>query len=75
MTTSHKAALSLLITVLLFGAFAALAFTGLFDLIEARFYNPAVSGSVLREVTANAEEIDSFLGELQIRFSDTLKNQ
>ena len=74
MTTSQKAALSLLISVLLFGAFTALTYTGLFDLIEARFYNPSITNSLNREISRNAETIDGFLIELQTRFSGTLKD-
>jgi len=73
-TTSQKAALSLLISVVLFGAFTALTFTGLFDLIEARFYNPSIANSLTREITRNADAIDDFLTELQTRFSGTLKD-
>jgi len=71
-TTSQKAALSLLISVLLFGGFTALAFTGLFDLIETRFYNPTITSSMTREITQNADSIDKYLTELQTRFSQTL---
>ena len=72
MTTSHKVALSLLISVLLFGLFTVLAFTGLFDLMEARFYNPSKTASITNDLTRNANEIDKFLAETQARFSDTL---
>jgi len=72
-TAPQKAALSLLITTILFGAFAALAFTGLFDLIEARFYNPTITTSMTREVTRNTELVDTFFSELKSRFSDTLE--
>ena len=74
MTTSQKAALSLLISVLLFGAFAALAYTGLFNLIEARFYNPSITSSVAHEITRNGDAIDSYFTELQTSFSGTLKD-
>ena len=43
MNVGQKASLSLLIAVLLFAAFSVAAFSGLFDVIESRFYNPAVS--------------------------------
>ncbi|MCL2232772.1 MAG: hypothetical protein FWB99_06815 [Treponema sp.] len=72
MTASQKAAISLLLTVLLFVAFAALAFAGLFDRIETRFYNPAVTTSMTREITHSANVIDDFFTELQTRFSQTL---
>ena len=74
MTTSQKAALSLLISVLLFGAFTALSYTGLFNLIEARFYNPSITSSVTREITRNGDAIDSYFTELQTSFSGTLKD-
>ena len=72
MTTSQKVAFSLLITVVLFGVFTALAFTGLFDLIETRFYDPAITSSITRDLTVNAGEIDKFLAETRNRFSETL---
>jgi len=63
------------LTVLLFGVFAALAFTGLFDLIEASFYNPSIISSITRENTQNAKLIAEFLGKTQDNLSATLKTQ
>jgi hypothetical protein len=73
MTTSQKAALSLLISVVLFGGFAALAFTGLFDFIEARFYDPSITSSIHRDIERNAGIIDRFFTDIQTRFSETLR--
>ena len=73
MITSQKAALSLLISVILFVVFAALAFTGLFSLIEANFYNPTIIANMARDNDRNAEVIDKFFLEMQDRFSETLK--
>jgi hypothetical protein len=72
-TVSQKAALSLLIAVLLFAGLTVLAFTGLFDLVEARFYNPSITNSLAREVEGSAESVDRFLSELRDRFSATLQ--
>ena len=72
MTTSHKAALSLLISVLLFALFTVLSFTGLFNLIEASFYNPSVTSSITNDLADNANEIEKFIVEAQARFSETL---
>jgi hypothetical protein len=72
---SRKAALSALISVLLFAVFTALAFTGLFDLVEARFYNPAVVRAISREIDADAHVIEEFFDELQIRFAATLEEE
>jgi hypothetical protein len=47
MTTSQKAATSLLIVVLLFGGFSVLAFTGLFDLTEEVLLLPATMKFIL----------------------------
>jgi hypothetical protein len=73
LTVSQKAALSLLITVVLFAGFTVLAFTGLFDLVESRFYNPSVISSLTREVNADARTVDNFFTELENRFSLTLQ--
>ena len=51
---SQKAAYSLVISALLAAGFAISAYTGLFDLVETRFYNPAVIRAVRREVAADA---------------------
>jgi hypothetical protein len=71
-TVPQKAALSLLISVFLFAGFAVLAFTGLFDLVEARFYNPSITRSLNREVALDGEAVQDFLAELQSRFAETL---
>jgi hypothetical protein len=74
-TVSHKAALSLLLSVLSFAGFAVLAFTGLFDYIETRFYNPSVTRALRRETDQDAEVIGAFLGELQDRFAASLRDE
>jgi hypothetical protein len=71
-TVSQKAALSLLISVFLFAGFAVLAFSGLFDVVESRFYNPSITRSLQREVALDSETIQEFLEELQTRFAETL---
>ena len=73
MVTSRKAALSLLISVILFTVFAVFAFSGLFDLFESSFHNPAIIANLTRENDRNAEVIDGFFNEMQNRFSETLK--
>jgi hypothetical protein len=72
-TISHKAAFSLLIAVVLFAVFTTLAFTGLFNLVEARFYNPSVTRALIRETELDAEAAGEFLGELRDRFAATLE--
>ncbi|MDR2158682.1 MAG: hypothetical protein LBP23_01300, partial [Treponema sp.] len=74
-TVSQKAALSLLISVFLFAGFAVLAFTGLFDLVEARFYNPSVMKSLSREIEEDTGAIQNFFAELESRFSEALREE
>ena len=75
MLVSQRIALSLLITVLLFIIFTALAFTGLFDLIETRFYNPSIIKNIVFENNRSAGVLDRFFSEMQERFSNTLTTQ
>jgi len=72
-TTSQKAALSLLITVILFTVFTILAFTGLFDLVEARLYNPSIVSAIERDLDRNAATVQDYINELQAKFSETLE--
>jgi hypothetical protein len=71
-TVSQKAALSLLISVVVFTGFTVLAYTGLFDLVEAKFYNPSIISSLTKELDKNSYSVETFLTELQSRFSATL---
>ncbi|AEF85583.1 hypothetical protein TREPR_0713 [Treponema primitia ZAS-2] len=73
MFVSRKAALSLLISLLLFAGFTILAFSGLLNRLEIRFYNPSVTRAITREINGDAKTIEEFLRELQIRFAATLK--
>ncbi|MDR1445898.1 MAG: hypothetical protein LBI90_03260 [Treponema sp.] len=72
MTATQKAALSLLISVFLFAGFTVLAFSGLFDLVETRFYNPSIVRSLTNEVEKDAKTAGSFFGSLTERFAATL---
>jgi hypothetical protein len=72
-TGSQKAAFSLLISVVLFAGFTVLAYTGLFDLVEAKFYNPSITTSLVKDVNLDAESVDNFLASLEDRFSATLR--
>jgi hypothetical protein len=69
---SQKAALSLLISVFLFCGIAVLAYTGLFDLVETRFYSPSLIKSLSRETDRDAQLIQEFFSDLQGRFSASL---
>ncbi|MDR2477801.1 MAG: hypothetical protein LBD48_00655 [Treponema sp.] len=72
MTAARKILFSLLIAVILFAGAAAAAYTGLFDFIEARFYNPSITKSLRRETGRDAEVIQEWLYNLQDRFLSSL---
>ena len=72
MTVSHKAAFSLLVSVILAAGFSVLAFTGFFNLVETRFYNPSITRSLETEVARDSDTIQDFLDELRDRFSVAL---
>ena len=60
MTVGQKASLSLLFAVLVFAAFAVAAFSGLFDLVESRFYNPTVARSYEKTLDEAAKASDAY---------------
>jgi hypothetical protein len=73
-TISRKAAVSLLISLVFFAAFTAVAFSGLFSLVEIRFYRPSAVKSLGGEAGRDAEIAGEFLGEMRDRFAATLEN-
>jgi hypothetical protein len=72
---ARKAAVSLLICVLLFAGFCFVSFTSLFDKIETKFYDKAILNRLTDELDRDAAYIDSYLEELQKRFSDILSER
>lgn len=75
MTLLKKAALSLILALLFFAAFAVLAYTGLFGLIETRFYNPAVSRAALKEAEQDRDVIQGYFAGLDKSFSAFIGEQ
>ena len=62
MSSGQKAALSLLISVLLFAAFTVAAFAGLFSILETRFYQPAVLSAMESKLSSIAQSFDDYSG-------------
>jgi hypothetical protein len=56
----------------LFAGFCVFSFTGLFDIIETRFYSKSILNELDNDLAADTEFIDNYLYELQKRFSDVL---
>ncbi|MDR1411942.1 MAG: hypothetical protein LBI91_07035 [Spirochaetaceae bacterium] len=69
MTLLKKAAFSLVLALLLFAGFALAAYTGLFGLIETRFYNPSVSRAALKEAEQDRDVIQAYFAGLDAIFS------
>jgi hypothetical protein len=75
MTLLKKAALSLVLAILVFAAFAVSAYTGLFGAIETRFYNPSVSRTALREAERDREVIEGYFTGLNESFTAFIGEQ
>jgi hypothetical protein len=60
--------------VVFFAAFSLLAFTGLFNLVELRFYRPQLVEALNHEVDQLSQNITTLLGDLEDRFAETLEN-
>ncbi|MDR2312972.1 MAG: hypothetical protein LBE02_00370 [Spirochaetaceae bacterium] len=74
MVVSQKAALSLLISVILVAGFSVLAFTGFFNLIETHFYNPSITNGLTKEVERDAQAVQDILNEQQEQFGRLLED-
>jgi len=72
MSAYFKPVLVLLLSILIFAGFSFLADKELLDLIQARFYNPSVLNSYVRENSRDAELIQGYIFELQSKFAATL---
>ncbi|MDR1129047.1 MAG: hypothetical protein LBL20_07025 [Treponema sp.] len=75
MTLLKKAAFSLILAILFFTAFAVLAYTGLFGLIETRFYNPSVSRAALKEAEQDRDVVQGYFAGLDKNFSAFIGEQ
>lgn len=69
MTSGQKTALSVLISVMLFGAFTVAAFAGLFSAIDARFYEPAKISQINQKLAGVSSACDDYLKTLTERFA------
>lgn len=68
MSSGQKVAISLLISVILFAAFAVAAFAGLFSVIEVRFYQPLVVKNIEQRIKTIAEKEQEYSSALDQRF-------
>ena len=68
MTSGQKTAVSLLISVVLFAAFVVVAFTGLFSVIDARFYEPGKISQIQKHLDTVSENFNEYIETLESRF-------
>ena len=69
MSSGQKAALSLLISVLLFAAFTVAAFAGLFSILETRYYQPAVVSAMESKLSSISQSFNEYSDSHINRFS------
>jgi hypothetical protein len=75
MTLLKKAAFSLVLAILLFAGFAVSAYTGLFGIIETRFYNPSVNRAALQEAERDREVVQGYFDKIDKNFAGFIGEQ
>jgi hypothetical protein len=73
--TGQKAAVSLLISLVLIVIFAVVAFAGLFSVVEARFYQPAIAKDARERIEKISADLDEYMYILTSRFSALASSQ
>ena len=69
MTSGQKSAVSLLISVLIFAAFAVAAFAGLFSVIETHFYQNAVISGIEKQLNTISTSLTEYSNDQASKFS------
>ena len=70
MTSGQKVAVSLLISVFIFAVFTVAAFSGLFSVMETRFYQPALVRGISERLDAASKTLDDYLDSTEKTFYD-----
>ena len=70
MTSGQKVAVSLLISVFIFAVFTVAAFSGLFSVMETRFYQPALVRGISERLGAASKTLDDYLNSTEKTFYD-----
>ena len=69
MTSGQKVALSLLLTIFLFTGFVVLAFSGLYSIIETRFYQP----SLIKNIESENKDISMAFMDYTLEHTEAFK--
>ena len=75
MTTGKKTALSLLISVIVFSLSAIFLYSGVFEKIETRFYQPAVINGIVESLNTVEKSLDEYHRINFLRFGDFLSKE
>ena len=75
MTTGKKTALSLLISVIVFSLSAIFLYSGVFEKIETRFYQPAVINGIVESLNTVEKSLDEYHRMNFLRFGDFLSKE
>lgn len=67
-TSSQKTAVSLLLSVILFAIFSVIAFTGLFSVVDARFYEPGKISQIQKHLNVVSENYTDYISTLESKF-------
>ena len=75
MTSGQKVALSLLLTIILFAGFVVLAFSGVFQLIETRFYQPSLVHGIEKDLSSISEAYTEYINQLTQNFQNIINSE
>lgn len=75
MTTGKKTALSLLISVIIFSLSAIFLYSGVFEKIETRFYQPAIIKGLVESLNTVEKSLDEYHRMNFLRFGDFLSKE
>jgi hypothetical protein len=73
MTVSKKAVISLALASILFAGFTLAAYTGFFDILETRFYNPGAAKRAVKKLEQDTEAIRNCLTGYRNEFDAILR--
>ena len=74
MTSGQKVALSLLLTIFLFAGFVVFAFSGVFSLIETRFYQPSLINGINEDLTLISKSYENYTKDFENAFTEVRNN-
>jgi len=74
LTSGQKVALSLLLTIFLFAGFVVFAFSGVFSLIETRFYQPSLINGINEDLTLISKSYENYTKDFENAVTEVRNN-